>query len=328
MQAYTAVLRALAASPMDWNKEKLLTELRRELHIEQESHYEVLNQVMDDPYLRTIRSIVKQGTETSRGAHDNTPQGVQRASMRPGARPRPSAGPEGLGTGTPRAAPGSPGTAGKSKLGKRLKRGTGGVAEEDIPRGKEMLGRKVWRNWPLPEGWVQGIITDYKHSTGEHIITYDKGTNKEQYEYFNFSLGDREEYSLSDQAPYEAQPAPAGPGTARQPPQKAAATAAPPPSKGLKRKAGAREPGTSTGKVGAGVPFDSAHFAQQLAGAGAAALHTMLVQLQRRERELLEQIAQIDDEHLEPSVRIKRQLARLAEREHLIQAQLAAASED
>lgn len=61
-----------------------------------------------------------------------------------------------------------------------------------------MIGRKVWRYWPNEgdNGWVKGVITDYKDSTGEHVIAYDLNTSKQSYEYYNFRLASPEEYEV------------------------------------------------------------------------------------------------------------------------------------
>ncbi|KAK9829990.1 hypothetical protein WJX72_009073 [[Myrmecia] bisecta] len=60
-EAYTAVMKAMACSDMDWEKEKFLTNLRQELHISAEQHFQVLELVMSDPELAAIRESRKAG---------------------------------------------------------------------------------------------------------------------------------------------------------------------------------------------------------------------------------------------------------------------------
>ena len=66
------------------------------------------------------------------------------------------------------------------------------------PDGPSVIGRKVWRYWPNEgdNGWVKGVITDYKEGTGEHVIAYDLNTSKQSYEYYNFRLASPEEYEV------------------------------------------------------------------------------------------------------------------------------------
>ncbi|EIE19317.1 hypothetical protein COCSUDRAFT_48907 [Coccomyxa subellipsoidea C-169] len=53
--AYRAVLRAVATTQMDWSKEKLLTDLRKELQITTQEHFEVLTAVMQDKEIEALR---------------------------------------------------------------------------------------------------------------------------------------------------------------------------------------------------------------------------------------------------------------------------------
>ncbi|KAK9839223.1 hypothetical protein WJX81_002221 [Elliptochloris bilobata] len=57
-EAYRAVLRAIAATELDWSKEKLLTDLRKELQISNDEHYKVLSGVMADEEVTAIRTGV------------------------------------------------------------------------------------------------------------------------------------------------------------------------------------------------------------------------------------------------------------------------------
>lgn len=55
LEAYTAVLRAFAAQQMNWAREKLLSEMRRELHISSDMHINITDKVMNDEELTAIR---------------------------------------------------------------------------------------------------------------------------------------------------------------------------------------------------------------------------------------------------------------------------------
>mmetsp|Transcript_17460 Transcript_17460/g.52385 ORF Transcript_17460/g.52385 Transcript_17460/m.52385 type:complete len:247 (-) Transcript_17460:90-830(-) len=117
LEAYTAVLRAFAAQPMNWTREKLLSEMRRELHISTESHIIVMEAVMKDEELSAIREGKPIPAPSRRGAHashggDTTPaaetgrRGIARTnSRRPsGAADTPASAPR-RSESTKRAAP-------------------------------------------------------------------------------------------------------------------------------------------------------------------------------------------------------------------------------
>lgn len=55
LEAYTAVFRAFAAQQMNWAREKLLSEMRRELHISSDMHINITDKVMNDRELTAIR---------------------------------------------------------------------------------------------------------------------------------------------------------------------------------------------------------------------------------------------------------------------------------
>lgn len=54
-EAYFAVMLVMASTPLDWNKERLLTDLRQELHISGDDHRKVLEEVHHDDRVQAIR---------------------------------------------------------------------------------------------------------------------------------------------------------------------------------------------------------------------------------------------------------------------------------
>lgn len=96
LEAYTAVVRAFAAQQMNWPREKLLSEMRRELHISSDMHISITDKVMNDVELTAIRDGKPPVTERRSTGGANT--GERRG--RP-ARGRPPA----TGDSTPASAP-------------------------------------------------------------------------------------------------------------------------------------------------------------------------------------------------------------------------------
>ncbi|RWW73246.1 hypothetical protein BHE74_00018896, partial [Ensete ventricosum] len=60
-EAYTSVLRAFKAQSdaITWEKESLITELRKELRVSDKEHRELLSRVNADDIIRRIRSVHK-----------------------------------------------------------------------------------------------------------------------------------------------------------------------------------------------------------------------------------------------------------------------------
>ncbi|XP_062199518.1 protein EMSY-LIKE 1-like isoform X5 [Phragmites australis] len=68
--AYTGVLRAfkVQSDAISWEKESLITELRKELRVSDEEHRELLNKVNEDGSIRRMREL-RQGGGTQSGLH-------------------------------------------------------------------------------------------------------------------------------------------------------------------------------------------------------------------------------------------------------------------
>ncbi|XP_062193820.1 protein EMSY-LIKE 3-like isoform X5 [Phragmites australis] len=68
--AYTGVLRAfkVQSDAISWEKESLITELRKELRVSDEEHRELLNKVDEDGTIRRMREL-RQGGGTQSGLH-------------------------------------------------------------------------------------------------------------------------------------------------------------------------------------------------------------------------------------------------------------------
>ncbi|KAF2317645.1 hypothetical protein GH714_039471 [Hevea brasiliensis] len=89
-EAYTSVLRAFKAQSdaITWEKESLITELRKELRVSDEEHRELLSRVNTDNIIRRIREWRKTNglqpgmPSTAQPAHDPTPSPTVSASRK------------------------------------------------------------------------------------------------------------------------------------------------------------------------------------------------------------------------------------------------------
>ncbi|KAJ7562649.1 hypothetical protein O6H91_03G078500 [Diphasiastrum complanatum] len=223
--AYTAVLRAFGAQSeaITWAKERLMTDLRKELRISDEQHREFLGRVAGDDTIHQIHNWRQFGDEPcglasnppppdpspspvvsqSRKRHKSA-QAPQSAFPPPPPAPVPSSGP-------PAAAPrrGVP-------VGHRGRKSNGArppptVTVPNVPvvggpstsrssnLGKEInkavdasdllvdswIGRRVKTRWPEDNTFYEAVISDYSAETGKHALVYDMNTDKETWEWVN-----------------------------------------------------------------------------------------------------------------------------------------------
>ncbi|XP_009125878.1 protein EMSY-LIKE 3 isoform X1 [Brassica rapa] len=206
-EAYSSILRAFKAQSdaITWEKESLITELRKELRVSDEEHRELLSRVNADEMIRRIREWRK-GNSFQSGApqmvHDNAPSpavsgsrkkqktsqpiaslamGAPSPAMHPSMQPSSSAAlrrggpPPGPKTKKPKTSMQFPATgiAGRPQ--------PGAVANEPDP----LVGKKVWTKWPEDNNFYEAVITDYKAAEGRHALVYDMNTLNETWEWVN-----------------------------------------------------------------------------------------------------------------------------------------------
>ncbi|XP_029145107.1 protein EMSY-LIKE 3 isoform X7 [Arachis hypogaea] len=196
-EAYTSVLRAFKAQSdaITWEKESLITELRKELRVSDEEHRELLSRVNADDIIREIREWRKTSglqpgaVNTSQPVHDHIPSPTVSAphkkqktsqsvaSLSLGA-PSPIVQPS---SSTARQGPPSGGKTKKPKSSLQLpstglasrsqvtNRGgcSGAFATNQPPEATSydpMIGRKVWTRWPDDNHFYEAVITDYNAS--------------------------------------------------------------------------------------------------------------------------------------------------------------------
>ncbi|KAH9740940.1 protein EMSY-LIKE 3 [Citrus sinensis] len=188
--AYSSVLRAFKAQSdaITWEKESLITELRKELRVSDEEHRELLSKVNADDIILRIREWRKASglqpgmPSIPQPVHDPAPSPTVSASRKK--------------TKTSQSyfyAPFpvkwmqfSTGLAGRGQVANR---GSSGAFPANGPSEaatyNPLIGRKVWTRWPEDNHFYEAVITDYNPNEGRHALVYDINTADETWEWVN-----------------------------------------------------------------------------------------------------------------------------------------------
>ncbi|CAI0555693.1 unnamed protein product [Linum tenue] len=190
-EAYTSVLRAFKAQSdaITWEKESLITELRKELRVSNEEHRELLSRVNADDTIRRMREWRKMSgsqpgaQNTSQLGHDHVPspsvsgsrkkqklsQSVGSLSMGgpPALHPPIQASTSAVRRGPhpaskskkPQPSMQYPSTSLGSGRGQVATRGPSAAFPAN---GLAVIGRKVWTRWPEDNSFYAALITNYK----------------------------------------------------------------------------------------------------------------------------------------------------------------------
>ncbi|KAF8082826.1 hypothetical protein N665_0806s0008 [Sinapis alba] len=201
-EAYSSILRAFKAQSdaITWEKESLITELRKELRVSDEEHRELLSRVNADEMIRRIREWRKGNSFQSGVPHDTAPSpavsgsrkkqktsqsiamGPPSLAMQPSSSAlRRGAPPPGPKTKKPKTSMQFPATgiAGRPQ--------PGAVTNEPVESGSydPLIGKKVWTKWPEDNNFYEAVITDYNPVEGRHALVYDMNTGNETWEWVN-----------------------------------------------------------------------------------------------------------------------------------------------
>ncbi|XP_057994880.1 protein EMSY-LIKE 3 isoform X5 [Hevea brasiliensis] len=219
-EAYTSVLRAFKAQSdaITWEKESLITELRKELRVSDEEHRELLCRVNADDIIRRIREWRKTNglqssmPSTAQPAPDPTPSPTVSASRKkqktsqsvaslsvgapspalPSMQPSSSALRRGLPPGSrskkPKSSMQYPSTGLGGRAQAAIRSSSGAFATNEPAEATSydpLIGRKVWTRWPEDNQYYQAVITDYNPVEGRHALVYDINTVDETWEWVN-----------------------------------------------------------------------------------------------------------------------------------------------
>ncbi|KAG8653119.1 hypothetical protein MANES_06G169500v8 [Manihot esculenta] len=216
-EAYTSVLRAFKAQSdaITWEKESLITELRKELRVSDEEHRELLSRVNADDIIRRIREWRKTNglqpgmPSTAQPSLDPAPSPTVSASRKkqktsqsvaslsigapspalPSMQPSSSAlrrgPPPGPRSKKPKSYP-STGLTGRAQAGIRSSSGAFATNEAaEATSYDPLIGRKVWTRWPEDNQYYEAVITDYNPVEGRHALVYDINSADETWEWVN-----------------------------------------------------------------------------------------------------------------------------------------------
>ncbi|CDY50571.1 BnaA01g30850D [Brassica napus] len=171
-EAYTAVLRAFKAQSdaISWDKESLITDLRRELRVSDDEHRELLSRVNKDDTIQRIRDW-RQGGGSQVPSRHATNQGFDVVPSPTFSASRKKQKPF-------QSYP-SFGAAGNRSFNSRVV--SGGISANESA--EALIGRKVWTKWPEDNNFYEAIITQYNAAEGRHALVYDIHAANETWEW-------------------------------------------------------------------------------------------------------------------------------------------------
>lgn len=208
-EAYCSVLRAFKAQSdaISWEKESLITELRKELRVSDEEHRELLSRVNSDDMIQRIRDWRKANGQP---VHESVPSPTVSASRKkqktgqsvsalsvgapsPALHPSMQPSSSNLKRGPPPGARGkktkpslpypSPALPGRPQVANRSTPGNFAATEPSESDNMEKIGKRVWTRWPEDKNFYEAVITDFKE--GRHALVYDMNTPDEAWEWVN-----------------------------------------------------------------------------------------------------------------------------------------------
>ncbi|KAJ7976014.1 Protein EMSY-LIKE 3 [Quillaja saponaria] len=184
-EAYSSVLCAFKAQSdaLSWEKEGLITELRKELRVSDDEHREILSRVNNDDIIHRIREWRKGGDyqpakcSTSHPVHDVLPSPTVSASRKKQKTSQLQVQP------LPDSLMRSRQYNSASYAGNRhfTSRSSSGNVVPNVP--DLLIGKKVWTRWPADNHFYEAVITDYNSAEGRHALVYNINTANETWEW-------------------------------------------------------------------------------------------------------------------------------------------------
>ncbi|XP_057508970.1 protein EMSY-LIKE 3-like isoform X2 [Actinidia eriantha] len=216
-EAYSSVLRAFKAQSdaITWEKESLITELRKELRVSDEEHRELLSRVNADDIIRRIRDWRKASglqpgmLSNVQPVHDPIPSptvsasrkkqktlqsvasfslGTPSTALHPSMQSSPAALKQAPASGARGKKPMFPtaGFGGRAQLRNQSFSGSFAANESaEAANFDPLVGRKVWTRWPEDSSFYEAVITDYNPIEGRHALVYDINSANETWEWVN-----------------------------------------------------------------------------------------------------------------------------------------------
>ncbi|KAF8113868.1 hypothetical protein N665_0045s0106 [Sinapis alba] len=211
-EAYFSLLRAFRAQAdaITWEKDSLITEMRKELRVSHEEHRELLGRVNADDTIRRIREWRQTGgmqpsvRNAAKVVHDTLPSPSVSASIKkhkpnqpipsqPFASSSPSFHPQADPIHTLASSAAKRGSVPivKAKKHKPVRQvmnrlPAGPTSSSGPAKGTEpesFVGRRVKTRWPEDNTFYEAAITKYDPVEGRHALVYDIGTLNETWEW-------------------------------------------------------------------------------------------------------------------------------------------------
>ncbi|KAL3334202.1 hypothetical protein AABB24_030781 [Solanum stoloniferum] len=212
-EAYSSVLRAFKAQAdaITWEKESLISELRKELRLSSEHHREFLGRVNEDDVIRRIREWRISGMRgTGQAVHDQIPSSSVSTSRRnqiiaPYLPSHSFSGPSptfcppaatavnqpctSTANRDPTMDPKTPGVSSTEMQYPSLGPSGRGQSSNQVSEPAEpvsfdpLIGRKVRTKWPDDNNFYEAVITACNAAEGKHVLVYDRGSANETLEW-------------------------------------------------------------------------------------------------------------------------------------------------
>ncbi|KAL8036863.1 hypothetical protein ABFS82_11G004400 [Erythranthe guttata] len=209
--AYGAILRAFKAQSdaLTWEKEGLITELRKELRVSDDEHRELLTEVNADDLIRRIREwrdaggnrniapnvnnqlqspTVSASRKRQKAPLSGNPFGTQSQPLHPqsvAGTTLPSAKwPPTSGIGGRRPNAGQPAKPVHYQITDRVSSGAP-MGDPSDSMQNSLIGRRVMIRWPADNNFYEAVITEYNPVDGRHSMVYDSNTPNETLEWVN-----------------------------------------------------------------------------------------------------------------------------------------------
>ncbi|XP_034223453.1 protein EMSY-LIKE 3-like isoform X5 [Prunus dulcis] len=172
-EAYCAVLRAFKAQSdaITWEKESLITELRKELRVSDDEHRELLTKVNSDDIISKIREWRKGGghqaarLSASQPVYDLLPSPTVSASRKKQKTSQSHGQPfPGLSSMKSMQYPSTGPTLSRQLTGRSSSGPLVGNEPVEAATFDSLIGRKVWTRWPEDNSFYEAVITEYNRT--------------------------------------------------------------------------------------------------------------------------------------------------------------------
>ncbi|KAH1261884.1 Protein EMSY-LIKE 3 [Glycine max] len=190
-EAYSAVLRAFKAQSdaLTWEKEGLITELRKELRVSDDEHRELLTRVNSDEIIHRIREWRQTGCyqparrSTSQTFHDILPSPTVSASRKKQKTSHSGQSLPALSSVKSVQYTSAGPTGGRHFANHNSSALASNASATEAAAFDPLIGKKVWTRWPEDNHFYEAVVTDYNPADGRHALVYDINKVNETWEW-------------------------------------------------------------------------------------------------------------------------------------------------